>query len=42
MIFALNIKIQEDYIKIIKEGKKPEIKTVGIVENTTCANNCDC
>ena len=42
MIFALKIKIQEDYMKIIKEGKKPEIKTVGIVENTTCANNCDC
>ena len=29
-------------MKIIKEGKKPEIKTVGIVENTTCANDCDC
>ncbi|GEM_PF-1570069 len=29
-------------MKIIKEGKKPEVKTVGILENTTCANNCDC
>ncbi len=29
-------------MKIIKEGKKPEVKTVGILEDTTCANNCDC
>ena len=42
MILALKVKIQEDYMKIIKEGKKPEVKTVGILEDTTCANNCDC
>jgi hypothetical protein len=29
-------------MKIIKEGKKPEVKTVGILEDTTCGNNCDC